>query len=145
MGTDAGAAGAFGLLLSNYPAVADVYEEWKQYILTLESPNLFSDEDEDDEPKEGLDSDDLDDPIKNPRLNEFVGKFKEAFAKHNILVPRTATLLYTDTEDARPACCATPSEDWVLGFGLFTLPWNYPVMHKSFRNLAGFHTWVWMG
>lgn len=143
MSQDAGAAGAFGLLLSEYPAVADVYEEWKQYLLTIKALESFE---EDDEPKEGLDSNDLDDSTKNPRLNEFAGLFKEAFAKHNILVPEAATLLYTDTEDTRPARCATPSEDWILGFGLFTKPWDYPIeMHESFRNLAEFHTWVWMG
>jgi hypothetical protein len=60
-------------------------------------------------------------------------------------VPSGAYLVWTGSEDDRPARCSTPPEGWVLGWGLFTKPWDYPEMDASFREHAAFHEWVWMG
>jgi hypothetical protein len=53
-------------------------------------------------------------------------------------------LLWTGSEADRLAHCATPADEWILGFGVFTNPWNYPPMDASFRKSASFHSWVWL-
>ena len=92
------------------------------------------------------DEDSLCDPSEFDRIPEFTKRFVAAFAeKYSINVPSCIHLLWTGSEDDRPARCGTPSEEWVLGWGLLTKPWDYPEMDTSFRAHASFHEWVWMG
>lgn len=121
MSISAGAAGAFGILLSAQPEVVDLHREFKEYM---------------DEYMLECDYDELD---QAPRVAEFRKRFIAAFKNSGIIVPHEAQIYWTDSEDVRPAECFTPSDEFVLGFGLFTLPWNYPAMDKSFKRVAAWH------
>jgi hypothetical protein len=132
MGMDAGAAGVFGLYLPQFDQLGDLYTELQSYVKLVR--NGESDEDPDGEP-DAFD-----------RISEYRERLAAAFAEHyKINVPRSARLLWTGSEDDRPARCDTPAEQWVLGWGLLTKPWDYPEMDASFRQYAALHEWVWMG
>lgn len=132
MGMDAGAAGAFGLYLPQFDLLAALYMELQNYVKLVR----------DDE----TDEDSLGEPNDFERVPEFRDRLVKAFQEtYGITVPPDANLLWTGNEDDRPARCDTPSEEWVLGWGLLTKPWNYPEMDASFREHAAFHEWVWMG
>lgn len=132
MGMDAGACGAFGLYLPQFEQVADLYKELREYVQAV---NL-----------DETDEDSLCDPDEFERIPEFTDRFVTAFAERcSIHVPPGAYLIWTGNEHDRPARCDTPSEEWVLGWGLLTKPWDYPEMDASFREHAAFHEWVWMG
>ena len=68
----------------------------------------------------------------------------KAFAEDGIIVPASAALLWTGSEADRLARCATPADEWILGYGVFTNPWDYPPMDESFKKISGFHSWAWM-
>lgn len=135
MSTSCGAAGAFGILLSNVTGIEGVFKKFKAELLALEAGGddveiLIRDESEE--------------------MKKVLTKYQHLFTKrlhtvHGIIVPPTATLHYTGIEDDRPADGGTPAEEWVLGFGIFMKPWKYPKMLKSFRAEADYHTWVWVG
>lgn len=132
MGMDAGACGAFGLYLPQFEQLSDVYKELQEYVDEVRSGETA------DDPRR--------DPDEFDRIPEFTNRFVAAFAeKYSINVPSGAFLPWTGSEDDRPARCDTPSEEWVLGWGLLTRPWDYPEMDASFREHAAFHEWVWMG
>jgi len=132
MGVDAGAAGAFGLYLPEYEQLEDLYKELQGYVKLVRDGE--AEEDPDGEPQ------DLD---KIPTYRaRFISDLAE---KCKIIVPPSAFMIWTGNEDDRPARCATPSEHWVLGWGLWTKPWDYPEMDASFREHAALHEWVWMG
>lgn len=132
MSVDAGAAGAFGLYLPHFDRLQDLYRELQDYV------------------KQVHDAESEDEPCDAPRMYTEVPAYQEriiqAFAsEYGIQVPPGACLIFTGTEDDRPARCATPAEEWVLGWGMFKMPWEYPEMDASFREHADFHDWVWMG
>lgn len=132
MSVDAGAAGAFGLYLPQFDLLADLYKEVQDYVEAVRE----GDEEEDPE----------DNPREFMRIPEFRDRFAAAFLeRYKIIVPPGASLIWTGSDDDRPARCNTPSEEWVLGWGLFTNPWDYPEMDATFREESEFHTWVWMG
>jgi hypothetical protein len=132
MSTNAGAAGAFGLYLPQFELLADLYAELQDYVKTAR--------------EEDSDEEAADNPEDLERIPEFQGRFHVALLeKYSIVVPPGAYLMWTGTEDDRPARCDTPSEEWVFGWGLLTKPWDYPEIDASFRKEAEFHTWVWMG
>ncbi len=132
MGVDAGAAGAFGLYLPQFDQLEDLYKELQGYV------NLVRDG----EGEEGLDGE----PGDLDQIPMYRDRFVQAFAeKYKINVPPAAHLIWTGSEADRPARCGTPAEQWVLGWGLFTKPWDYPESDDSFREHAAFHEWVWMG
>jgi len=132
MGVDAGAAGAFGLYLPEYEQLEDLYKEFQGYVKL--GRNCGSEEDSDCEPN------DLE------QIPMYRDRFVHAFAeKYQINVPPGAHLIWTGNDDDRPARCDTPPEQWVLGWGLLTKPWDYPEMDASFREHANFHDWAWMG
>jgi hypothetical protein len=132
MGVDAGAAGAFGLYLPQFDQLEDLYKNLQGYVKLVR----------DSESEEAPDSE----PHHLDQIPTYRDRFVEAFAeKYKIIVPPGAYLLWTGNEDDRPARCDTPSEQWVLGWGLLTKPWDYPEMDASFRKHASFHEWVWMG
>ena len=62
----------------------------------------------------------------------------KAFAEDGIIVPASAALLWTGSEADRLARCATPADEWILGFGVFTNPWDYPPMDESFKKVPAF-------
>ena len=135
MSTSSGAAGVFGILLSTVLEIADGYSEFKADVLALEA-----------------DGDDLETLIreKNEELEAILSTYQPLFSgllavERGIIVPTSATLHYTGNEDDRPADCGTPADEWVLGFGIFTKPWEYPEMLDSFRAHAEYHTWAWVG
>jgi len=127
MSTSAGIGGAFGLLLPEFPQVAAIYGELKLVVnKAVEGEGAGA-------PGE-LES--------APEVLQVRDRLIEAFAADGIIVPATATLLWTGSEADRLARCATPADEWILGFGVFTNPWDCPPMDESFRKSASFHSWV---
>ncbi len=129
MSSSAGIGGAFGLLLSEFPSVAAIYGDLKLYI------NQALDREVAAEPGE------LEGAMEVLQIRD---RLIGAFAEDRIHVPASAALLWTGSEADRLAHCATPADEWILGFGVFTNPWNYPPMDASFRKSASFHSWVWV-
>jgi hypothetical protein len=129
MSSSAGIGGAFGLLLSEFPEVAAIYGELKLAI------DKAIEEESAENPGE-LES--------APEVLDVRDRLIKAFAEDGIIVPASAALLWTGSEADRLARCETPAEEWILGFGAFTNPWDYPPMDESFRKSSGFHSWVWM-
>ena len=129
MSTSAGIGGAFGLLLPKFPKVAAIYGELKLVV------NQALDREVAAEPGE------LEGAMEVLQIRD---RLIGAFAKDGILVPASAALLWTGSEADRLAHCATPADEWVLGLGVFTNPWDYPPMDESFRKSASFHSWVWL-
>jgi hypothetical protein len=132
MSTDAGAAGAYGILLStveDIPAVAVICKQ-------LEEIAKREDKDGDRE---------FNEPDAVPEVTAQLGPLIQAFAEAGVIVPTGASLIWTGSEDERPARCETEAEAFVLGFGLMTRPDQYPPMPKEFLERSEWHTWVWMG
>jgi hypothetical protein len=129
MSSSAGIGGAFGLLLPEFPQVAAIYGELKVVI------------------DKALEEESAQDPGElesAPEVLEIRDRLIKAFAETRIIVPASAALLWTGSEADRLARCATPADEWILGFGVFTNPWDYPPMDESFKNVSGFHSWAWM-
>jgi hypothetical protein len=131
MSMDAGAAGMYGILLSEVkdPAIAQIYKEFTDAL----APYL----------EEGPSG--LDDITAEPLYPEFRARFVKAFEVTGITVPEEAWLGYTGSGDDRPARCATPPDVWVLGLGIFTRPDQWPTLDESFIKASEMHTWVWVG
>lgn len=129
MSSSAGIGGAFGLLLSEFLSVAAIYGDLKLYV------NQALDREVAAEPGE------LEGAMGVLQIRD---RLIGAFAEDRIHVPASAALLWTGSEADRLAHCATPADEWILGFGVFTNPWNYPPMDASFRKSASFHSWVWL-
>ena len=133
MPTSCGASGAYGVLLTDFPAMAAIYAELKTFVaarlaeldeaMDTVAPNEF----------------------KADELRPFCERLIKAFAEDGVIVSESATLHWTGSEDDRPAQCETAADEWVLGWGMFLDPWKYPEMDASFRSKAAYHTWVWMG
>ena len=135
MSMSCGAGGAFGILLSTIPEIETFYNKFKDEVQVLAE-----------------DGDDVDTLVRdeNEELKEILSKYQPMFSallavKRGIVVPASARLQYTGLEDDRPAGGATPAEEWVLGFGIYTKPWEYPEMLDTFRATAEYHTWAWVG
>jgi hypothetical protein len=129
MSTSAGIGGAFGLLLPKFPKVAAISGDLKLFV------NQALDREVAAEPGE------LEGAMEVLQIRD---RLIGAFAEDGIHVPASAALLWTGSEADRLAHCATPADEWILGFGVFTNPWNYPPMDASFRKSASFHSWVWL-
>ncbi len=115
------ACGAFGILLSDYAKeLKDLYTEFLEEV-----------EEHRDDPE-----------ARDDVARRYSPRFIEAFRALGIHVPEGAELHYTDEEEDRPGSTETPGNDWVLGFGLFTNPWDWPPMDESFREVARFEQWV---
>ncbi len=128
MSSSAGIGGAFGLLLPEFPQIAAIYRDLKLVVNKALAGESAGDPGE-------LES--------APEVLEIRDRLIRAFAEAGIIVPESAALLWTGSEADRLARCATPADEWILGFGVFTNPWDYPVMDESFRKNSGFHSWVW--
>ena len=129
MSSSAGIGGAFGLLLPEFPQVAAIYGELKVVI------------------DKALEEESAQDPgeLENaPAVLQIRDRLIKAFAEDGIIVPASAALLWTGSAADRLARCATPADEWILGFGVFTNPWDYPPMDDSFRKVSGFHSWAWI-
>jgi hypothetical protein len=129
MSTSAGIGGAFGLLLPKFPKVAAIYGDLRSVV---------------NEAVEGKGAGDPGDMESAPEVLRVRDRLIGVFAEDGILVPASAALLWTGSEADRLAHCATPADEWILGFGVFTNPWDYPPMDASFRKSASFHSWVWL-
>jgi hypothetical protein len=129
MSSSAGIGGAFGLLLSEFSSVAAIYGDLKLYV------NQALDREVAAEPGE------LEGAMEVLQIRD---RLIGAFAEDRIHVPASAALLWTGSEADRLAHCETPADEWILGFGVFTKPWDYPPMDESFRKSASFHSWVWL-
>ncbi len=136
MSFDVGAAGAYGILLFERGDVKALYDEFKSYVASRKPKETDPDGDDDD--------DDWN-PDTLKRVPEFAARFRKEFKALGIEVPETATLIWTDTEDARPGRVITPADQFVLGFGLFTPPSDYPALDPSYVAQSKWHTWVWGG
>ena len=127
MSSSAGIGGAFGLLLPEFPKVAAIYGDLKFVV------------------SKALEGEGAGDPgeMENaPEVLEVRDRLIEAFVADGIIVPASAALLWTGSEADRLARCATPADEWILGYRGFTKPWDYPPMDESFRKNSGFHSWV---
>ena len=130
MSTSAGACGAFGILLSpdSFPAVVAILEQIQKIVAEY-----------DDEAME------YNSPEEYPAIKALLEPLKTAFRDNGIIIPDGADLQWTGSEDDRPARCDTRAEQWVVGFGLYTRPTQYPPMDATFLGHADWHTWVWLG
>jgi len=129
MSSSAGTGGAFGLLLPEFPKVAAIYGDLKLVV---------------DKALEDESAENPGDMESAPEVIEIRDRLIKAFADDGIIVPASAVLLWTGSEADRLAQCATPTDEWILGYGVFTNPWDFPPMDESFRKNSGFHSWVWM-
>jgi hypothetical protein len=129
MSTSAGIGGAFGLLLSEFPRVAAIYGDLKLFVNQALDHEIAAEPGE----LEGA-----------PEVLQIRDRLIGAFAEDGIHVPASAALLWTGSDADRLARCETPADEWILGFGVFTSPWDYPPMDASFRTSASFHSWVWL-
>jgi hypothetical protein len=129
MSSSAGIGGAFGLLLSEFPSVAAIYGDLKLYVNQALDREVAAEPGE----LEGA-----------PEVVQIRDRLIKAIAEDGILVPASAVLLWTGSEADRLAHCATPADEWILGLGVFTNPWDYPPMDESFRKSASFHSWAWL-
>jgi hypothetical protein len=129
MSSSAGIGGAFGLLLPAFPKVAAIYGDLKLVV---------------DKAIEEESAENPGDMESAPEVLEFRDRLIRAFAEDGIIVPGSAALLWTGSEADRLARCVTPADEWILGYGVFTNPWDYPPMDESFRKSASFHSWAWV-
>ena len=129
MSSTARIGGAFGLLLSEFPQVAAIYGDLKRHVDTYLTANAMAD------------PGDLE---HVPEVLEIRDRLIEAFAEGGIMVPASASLLWTGSEADRLVQSDTPADEWILGYGIFTNPWDYPPMEESFKKTARFHSWVSM-
>ena len=129
MSSSAGIGGAFGLLLPEFPKVAAIYGDLKLVL---------------DKALEEERAENPGDMESAPEVIELRDRLIKAFAEDRIIVPASAALLWTGSEADRLAQCATPADEWILGYGVFTNPWEYPPMDESFKKSSGFHSWAWM-
>ena len=129
MSSSAGIGGAFGVLLLEFPQVAAIYGDLKIVV------NKAIEEESTQDPG---------DMESAPEVLELRDRLIQAFAEDGIIIPASAALLWTGSEADRLARCATPADEWVLGYGVFTNPWAYPPMDESFRKNASFHSWAWI-
>ena len=129
MSSSAGIGGAFGLLLPEFPKVAAIYGDLKLVL---------------DKALEEERAENPGDMELAPDVIELRDRLIKAFAEGGIFVPAVAALLWTGSEADRLAQCATPADEWILGYGVFTNPWDYPPMDESFRKSASFHSWAWV-
>lgn len=129
MSTACGANGAFGILLSDVkgPALGAIRKKLER----IEEKYLEDVE--------------ADSPASMPAVRRLLKPLRDALSAVGIVVPDGARLLWTGSDDDRPASCDTDAEQWILGFGLFTRPDKYPPMSQSFIKASRWHTWVWMG
>lgn len=145
MGYDVGCAGAFGLLVSDHHALEEILDTLAQKI---DAYGETIDEDEDfvlDEQGNRIEDSEDYEMYRDRVADRAVSDMRTALYVDGIVVPNGVGMYYSGTEDERPGRTDTQAEQWVLGFGLFTAPWDYPPMHESFRRAADWHTWVWGG
>ena len=129
MSSSAGIGGAFGLLLPEFPQVAAIYGDLKIVV------------NKDIEEESAQNPGDME---CAPEVLELRDRLIQAFAEDGIIIPASAALLWTGSGPDRLARCATPADEWILGYGVFTNPWDYPPMDESFRKNASFHSWAWI-
>jgi hypothetical protein len=153
MGIDAGPCGVFGIYLpkyvgkSGYAGFKDLYYKILRYGNNLADIGLGDEEDED-ALEFGITNEEyyLGDDAWEAKVNKkFLEEVKAYFKKNGIVLPEGVRLHWTGGENDRPARCSTPYEEWCLGHGMLMDPWDWPEMHESYRKVAEFHEWVWMG
>lgn len=128
MSTSAGGCGAYGLLLSDFPEVAPILEELKAAVEAL------------DPDKEEF----TDDFEHSDAAKEFARRFREALSANlGVEIPVEFGLLWTNED--HPAECDVDENEWILGMGIFTNPWNWPAIPEALREKAKFYNWAWIG
>lgn len=135
MGQDCGTVGVFGLLLSEYDFLQPLLAEMRDFI-------------EKKQDELGVMSDEIIET--NGFHEEWVPKIIDAFKANGIIVPPTCLIHPTGRDDDRPARCETQGDDFVLGWGMLTPPWEWSGLgvetwDKNFCKVANYHTWVWQG
>lgn len=128
MSVDFGAGGAYGILLTGREDMRPLYDRFVEYVARERA--LLTDGD-------------VFEPENLPGIEDFTKKFREAFALLGIHVPAQAQMVWSGAENERPGEVATAADSWVLGFGLFTSPAEYPALRPSFVQASKWHTWVW--
>jgi flagellar biosynthesis/type III secretory pathway M-ring protein FliF/YscJ len=133
MSQSAGAAGVYGILLNDLDSA-----EVELIVKKLDAAQLdYTMENEWDELENGPEDVEAIKLLRAELDAYFIGK--------GVVIPEKAKIHWTAFDDERPASCATDGEQWVLGFGLFTLPSEYPQLDKTFTDLSAWYTWAWMG
>jgi len=132
MGFEVGCSGGFGILIyqEDNAAICKLYAKFKL---------AFEEAKEKDYGK--INGYELIELFKRQWIKRFIA----AFAKTGVVIPEGAQLIYTEDDDSRPGRTATPSYEWIIGFGLFMSPFDYPQADESFKKKADWHTWVWGG
>jgi hypothetical protein len=130
MSQDCGASGAYGILLS-----------------ASENPEILALSKRLDEALAGMDPEAYVAEEDLPEVVAIGAELVETLRRIGIEPPAAAALMWTGSEDDRPARCSTPAESWVFGFGLFSYhsPNEYPPMSDAFKAASQWHTWCWVG
>jgi len=79
-----------------------------------------------------------------PEVLQIRDRLIEAFCRGRDLVRRQPRCSGLAPRFDRLAKCETPPNEWILGYGVFTNPWDYPPMDESFRKNSTFHSWAWL-
>jgi len=151
MGTNYGACGAFGLLLSDYQEqLGDLLTKMEEDYQSVY--NVVNNLNEDDEESraiikqypdlDGGGDDDISAVMSKRWLEKITTLLRD---KLQIVVPEAAELWRTVSDENSPGRQETPCDEWVLGLGVYVKPRDWPAMDDSFYNRAEFHTWVWAG
>lgn len=129
--TQSGAAAVYGICLSEYREVKDLLDELLNYASMGDSYGRWFNKD-------------YFVPEDDPIVQMFLPRFVKAFSKIGIVIPPEAELSWTGREVERVAEGGAPCKEFLIGFGLGTLPHDYPRMHRSFTAKARWHTWAWV-
>jgi hypothetical protein len=132
MGYDVGVCGMYGILLSADnigPLHAELVAKSNDYESLIDDETYDSEEE-----------------VKRRKIApEFQDRVIAALKERGVKVPAGAYLDWSGSNDDRPGRAATDPDEWIIGLGMLTRPWQWPAIPRAFRKLAEFHTWCWGG
>ena len=150
MGTNYGACGAFGLLLSDYKEeLGDLLTQMEEdygnihdiaygfdeggeiHAIIKQYPELV-----------GGGDDAINEVVWQRWMGKIIPRLRD---KLQIVIPEGAELWRSVGEENSPGRQETPDDSWILGFGVYVKPRDWPAMDDTFYREAKFHTWVWAG
>ena len=135
----------YGVLLGGVPECAILLRDM---LDDLEDPELFG------ENEMAGEEDDCECPLDVAESAAFRRKYRarviEALASAGIEAPDRVELAWTGSGDDRPGECATPTDDFVLGFGAHRPPQDWESVMRasgwpaSFVDRAELYAWAEM-
>lgn len=136
MGFDIGVCGAFGIDMDDVPGCADVMLEFREWLGVQIAARG--------------DVEETADIVY--AASEWAERLSEICrTRAGIYVLASARLIWTGSEDERVGRAETEAERVILGFGIYTDPWDWEVRHgvsawpQSFKDKALMWTWHWGG